>query len=170
MQVVLHTNQGSIKINLEEKLTPKTTQNFIRYVEEGFFKDTIFHRVIKGFMIQGGGLLSDMSNKKTFAPIENEADLGLANKKGTIAMARTADPHSASCQFFINLVDNPFLDHRAKSPEGWGYCAFGTVVEGMDIVEQIGRVRTTSRAGHQDVPFDPIVIESAEVLKESVEA
>lgn len=166
MFVQIQTAFGPIKIKLEKDLTPKTVANFIRYIQDGFYNDTIFHRVIKGFMIQGGGLTDAMHNKKTLTPIENEADLGLLNKKGTIAMARTSDPHSASSQFFINLVDNAFLNFRSKSGDGWGYCAFGSVVEGMDVVEKIAQVPTTHRMGHDDVPKDPIFIQSIEILAE----
>lgn len=163
--IVLHTNYGPITLELDEKAAPKTVENFLEYVNQGFYENTIFHRVIDGFMIQGGGFKSGMEDKKAFADtIRNEAKTGLKNKKGTIAMARTSAPHSASCQFFINLVDNGFLDHRSESPEGWGYCAFGQVTQGMDVVEKIGKVKTTRRSGHDDVPVDDVVIEKVEIV------
>ncbi|RDE24235.1 peptidyl-prolyl cis-trans isomerase [Motiliproteus coralliicola] len=161
--ITLQTNLGEIKIELNDDKAPKTCANFREYVRNGFFDGTIFHRVIDGFMIQGGGFEPGMVQKPTEAPIENEADNGLSNETGTLAMARTMDPHSATAQFFINVNDNNFLDHRSKSTEGWGYAVFGKVVEGMDIVNQIKAVKTTSRAGHQDVPVDDVVITSAEV-------
>ena len=161
--ITLHTNFGDIQIELDEEKAPKTCENFKQYVRNGFYDGTIFHRVIDGFMIQGGGFEPGMRQKATEAPIENEADNGLSNETGTLAMARTMDPHSASAQFFINVSDNNFLDHRAKSTEGWGYAVFGKVVEGMDVVNQIKAVKTTSRAGHQDVPGDDVIITSAEI-------
>jgi len=164
--ILLQTNMGPLKIKLDRLNTPKTAENFIAYVKEGFYDGTIFHRVINGFMVQGGGLTADMQQKTTGAPIENEADRGQSNKRATIAMARTSAPHSATAQFFINVVDNDFLNFRSKSPDGWGYCVFGYVVEGMEIVDQIKMVPTTSRAGHQDVPVEPIVIEKALVITE----
>jgi peptidyl-prolyl cis-trans isomerase B (cyclophilin B) len=140
-------------------------ENFLAYVNTGFYEGTIFHRVIKGFMIQGGGLDANMQRKPTQPPVINEADNGLSNRVGTIAMARTPDPHSASAQFFINVKDNLFLDHRAKNAQGWGYCVFGKVVSGMDVVRAIENVPTTSRAGMRDVPQTPVVIVKAEVVK-----
>lgn len=158
------TTMGIIDIELDFDKAPKSAANFEQYVKDGHFDGTIFHRVINNFMIQGGGMLPDMSQKKTRAPIENEADNGLKNVKGTLAMARTNDPHSASSQFFINVADNAFLDHTSPTPQGWGYAVFGKVVNGMDVVEKIKAVKTTSRAGHQDVPAEDIIIEKAEVI------
>lgn len=159
--VTLKTSLGDIQIQLNEKDAPLTTENFIRYVKEGFYDKTIFHRVIDGFMIQTGGFDDQMLEKSTHDPIQNEASTGGANKRGTIAMARTPDPHSASAQFFINLVDNDFLNFKNESAQGWGYCVFGQVVAGMDVVDQIAKVKTTSKNGHQDVPEQVVVIESA---------
>ncbi len=156
--ITIETNHGKISIELDTKNAPKTTDNFIRYVEEGFYDGTIFHRIIKNFMVQGGGFESGLSQKAAHRPIENEADKTGKNKRGTVAMARTSDPHSATAQFFINLVDNTFLDHSSKSIDGWGYCAFGTVTEGMDIVDKIAQVKTTSTSGYDDVPKDDVVI------------
>ncbi|EAT13213.1 peptidyl-prolyl cis-trans isomerase [Bermanella marisrubri] len=165
-QVVLKTSFGDIKLELNAEKAPKTVENFVNYVKDGFYNGTIFHRVIDGFMIQGGGMNEDMSQKPTTQDsIENEADNGLSNKVGAIAMARTMDPHSASSQFFINVKDNGFLDHTSKTAEGWGYCVFGEVVEGMDVVNRIKGVRTTMAAGHQDVPAEPVLIESAEIVE-----
>lgn len=165
IMVVLHTNYGDITLELDAEKAPKTVANFLEYVQSGHFDGTIFHRVIDGFMIQGGGFEPGMVQKSTNAAIENEADNGLKNNVGTIAMARTMDPHSASAQFFINVKDNDFLNHTAKNNQGWGYCVFGKVVEGMEIVNEIKGVKTTFRAGHQDVPVEDVVIESAEVLE-----
>ncbi|WP_207062082.1 peptidylprolyl isomerase [Motiliproteus sp. SC1-56] len=162
--IILHTNFGDIKIELDSDKAPKTAANFESYVRKGFYDGVIFHRVIDGFMIQGGGFEPGMTQKETDAPIENEAANGLTNKTGTLAMARTMDPHSASAQFFINVNDNTFLDHTAKTTEGWGYAVFGKVVDGMDVVNKIKGVKTTSRAGHQDVPVDDVIIESAEIV------
>lgn len=159
--VTLKTNHGDIRIELDFDKAPKTCANFVQYVKDGFFDGTIFHRVIDGFMIQGGGLTADMQQKPTRAPIENEADNGLANEVGTVAMARTNDPHSATAQFFINVADNGFLNHSGKNPQGWGYAVFGRVVDGMDVVNTIKSVATGSRGGHQDVPVDDVVIEQA---------
>lgn len=161
--VKLHTNFGVITLELEAEKAPKTVENFLRYAEEGQFTDTIFHRVIPGFMIQGGGMLSDMSQKPTHEPIENEADNDLPNDIGTIAMARTNDPHSASSQFFINVSDNAFLNHSGKNSQGWGYCVFGKVTDGMDVVNEIAGVVTGIRSGHQDVPEEDVVIEKVEI-------
>ena len=163
--VRLQTNLGNIDLALNEIKAPISVENFKRYVESNFYNGTIFHRVIKDFMIQGGGMSDDMGRKDTFASIENEANNGLKNKRGTIAMARTQDPHSASSQFFINLKDNGFLDFKSETPNGWGYCVFGEVVAGMDVVDKIGAVGTTQRMGHGDVPRDPIVLEKATLLK-----
>lgn len=159
----LHTNFGVITLELDAEKAPKTVENFLRYAEEGQFTDTIFHRVIPGFMIQGGGMLSDMSQKPTHESIENEADNGLKNEIGTIAMARTNDPHSASSQFFINVSDNAFLNHSGKNSQGWGYCVFGKVTDGMDVVNEIAGVATGIRSGHQDVPEEDVVIEKVEI-------
>lgn len=160
----LHTNKGTIDIELDFDKAPVTAKNFQTYVEEGFYNGVIFHRVIPGFMIQGGGMESGMKEKKTRAPIENEADNGLSNVRGSIAMARTGDPHSASAQFFINLVDNDFLDHKSKTMQGFGYAVFGKVISGMEVVDDIAKVSTGRYAGHADVPTEDIVIEKAEVL------
>ena len=162
-KVRIETDKGTIIIELDSKKAPKTAGNFLEYVRSGFFEGTIFHRVIKGFMVQGGGLTEDMRQKPSNAPIPNEADNGLKNLRGTIAMARTQDPNSATSQFFINTVDNAFLDHRGKTAQGWGYCVFGKVVEGMDVVDAIENLQTTSRGGHQDVPSTPVFIKSATV-------
>jgi len=161
-QVVLHTNHGDITIVLAADKAPQTVANFLRYVDEGFFDDTIFHRVIPGFMIQGGGFTADMSQKRTHEPIHNEADNGLKNARGTLAMARTSDPHSATAQFFINLTDNDFLDFKSASGNGWGYAVFGRVVDGMDVVDAIAKVATGNRGMHQDVPKESVVITKAE--------
>jgi peptidyl-prolyl cis-trans isomerase B (cyclophilin B) len=161
--VKIHTNYGVITLELDAEKAPKTVENFLQYAKEGHFDGTTFHRVIPGFMIQGGGLLPDMSQKPTHEPIENEADNGLGNEIGTIAMARTMDPHSATSQFFINVANNSFLNHSAKNPQGWGYCVFGKVSDGMDVVEQIVQVPTTIRGGHQDVPEEDVMIEKVEV-------
>lgn len=161
--VTLKTNFGDIKLELFEDKAPKTVENFISYVKEGFYDNTIFHRVIDGFMVQGGGFTEDMDQKKTNSPIENEANNGVPNEKGTVAMARTNDPHSATSQFFINVKDNDFLNFTSESVNGWGYCAFAKVVEGMDVVEKIKDVRTGSHGFHQDVPVEPAIIEKAEL-------
>lgn len=157
--ITLQTNFGNIVLELDTANTPKTAENFLAYAKNGFYDGTIFHRVINGFMIQGGGFDANMKQKPTEAPIENEANKGQTNKRGTIAMARTNDPHSATCQFFINVVDNDFLNFKSESDNGWGYCVFGKVTEGMDVVDQIKKVATTYRSGHQDVPAENIVIE-----------
>lgn len=164
--IVLHTNFGDIKIELNYEKAPITAKNFEEYVTSGHYNGTIFHRVINGFMVQGGGFDADMQQKETNDPIENEADNGLSNDTGTLAMARTMDPHSASAQFFINVADNTFLNHTSKDMQGWGYCVFGKVVEGMEVVNQIKEVKTTSKAGHQDVPAEAVIIESAELIEE----
>lgn len=161
--ITLHTNFGDITIELDFDKAPKTAANFKQYAEDGFYEGTIFHRVIDGFMIQGGGFAEDMSQKETREAIENEADNGLSNKEGTLAMARTMDPHSASAQFFINVKDNKFLDHTGKNMQGWGYCVFGKVSDGMDVVKKIKQVKTASRHGHQDVPVEAVVIEKVSV-------
>lgn len=161
--ITLQTNFGEITIELDFDKAPKTAANFQQYVEEGFYDGIIFHRVIGNFMVQGGGFTADMEQKPTRDNIENEADNGLSNKEGTLAMARTSDPHSASAQFFINVKDNDFLDHSGKSSQGWGYCVFGKVVSGMEVVNQIKAVKTGSSGGHQDVPVEPVIIEKATV-------
>lgn len=160
----LQTNHGEITLELFEDKAPETCANFKRYLESGFFDGTIFHRVIRGFMIQGGGFTEDMQQKKAGAPIKNEADNGISNAIGTIAMARTPDPHSASCQFFINVANNTFLDFKSATPNGWGYCVFGKVVDGLDVVKSIEGVKTGSHGGHQDVPADAVIIEKAEII------
>ena len=159
--VLLDTTEGEILTELYPDKAPETVANFLKYVDEGFYKNTIFHRVIKGFMIQGGGLTMKMEEKPTSAPVKNEADNGLKNDRGTIAMARTMDPHSATAQFFINLVDNDFLNHTAPTMQGWGYCVFGKVVDGMDVVDKIGKTKTGSRPPYDDVPLDSVLINEA---------
>jgi peptidyl-prolyl cis-trans isomerase B (cyclophilin B) len=163
-QVKLTTSQGAITLKLDAEKAPKTVANFLAYVEAGHYDNTIFHRVIKNFMIQGGGMEPGMNQKKTSAPIENEAANGLKNKRGSIAMARTNDPHSATAQFFINVVDNDFLDFKSPMGQGWGYCVFGEVVEGMDVVDAIRAVRTGNKGFHQDVPVDDVLIVKAEIV------
>lgn len=162
--IAINTTAGTILIELNEAEAPLSAKNFQQYVEDGFYDDTIFHRVIPNFMIQGGGLDVDMRSKQTRESIENEADNGLKNLRGTIAMARTQDPHSATAQFFINLKDNDFLDHRSPDVMGWGYAVFGKVTQGMEIVDEIAGVKTGSHGMHQDVPTTAIVIEKAEVV------
>jgi peptidyl-prolyl cis-trans isomerase B (cyclophilin B) len=162
--VKLTTEMGDIVVELNPGAAPKTVKNFLDYVSAGFYKDTIFHRVIKGFMIQGGGFTTDFQRKKTNPPIENEADNGLNNKRGTIAMARTSDPHSATSQFFINMVDNPALDYRSKTSHGWGYCVFGEVIKGLTVVSEIENTPTTTRNALQDVPEKPIRILKATII------
>ncbi len=161
--ITLHTNFGDIKIELDFDKAPNTAANFKQYVEDGFYNGTIFHRVIKNFMIQGGGFDKDMKEQSTRESIKNEADNGLKNDNGTLAMARTGDPHSASAQFFINIKDNDFLNHKSKDSQGWGYCVFGKITEGMDIVDKIKAVSTGNSGGHQDVPTEPVIIETATV-------
>ena len=163
VQVRLTTNHGDIVLELDAQAAPQTAENFLIYVKEGFYDGTIFHRVIQDFMIQGGGVTADLRKKRTREPIQNEADNGLRNVRGTVAMARTSDPHSATSQFFINTVDNSYLDHQAKSEKGWGYCVFGNVVEGMEVVEAIQSVPTTTKQGWRDVPVEAVVIEKAVV-------
>ncbi len=162
--IKLTTNHGVITLELDAEKAPKTAANFLAYVEAGHYDGTIFHRVIDGFMIQGGGMGVGMKEKATNAPIENEAGNGLKNDRGTIAMARTNDPHSATAQFFINVKDNGFLNHTAPSGQGWGYCVFGKVVEGMDVVDKIKGVKTGNKGFHQDVPVEDVIIEKAEVV------
>ena len=161
----MQTNKGVIEIELDAEKSPATAENFINYVKDGFYDGTIFHRVIQGFMIQGGGMEPGMKEKQTNAPVKNEADNGLANDRGTLAMARTNDPQSATAQFFINLSDNAFLNHQSPTPEGWGYCVFGKVVNGMDVVDAIKDVATGSSGPHQDVPTDDVIIEKAEIVE-----
>ena len=168
--ITLHTNFGDIKIALNHEKAPVTAENFLTYCKNGFYDNTIFHRVIDGFMIQGGGMESGMREKATNAPIKNEANNRLSNKRGTIAMARTSEPHSASAQFFINTKDNHFLNHRAKELHGrnvvqeWGYAVFGKVVDGQDVVDAIEKVATTRKGYHDDVPVEAVVIEKAEIV------
>ena len=162
--VTIQTSLGEIKLELNDEKAPITVENFKTIASSGYYEGTIFHRVINGFMVQGGGLNADMSNKSSgTAPIQNEANNGLSNDRGTIAMARTGDPHSATSQFFINHKDNGFLNHTGENPQGWGYAVFGAVTEGMDIVDQIADVETGSSGGHQDVPVDVITIESVTI-------
>ena len=162
--VKLSTNFGDITLELDAEKAPITVANFLQYVESGFYDGVIFHRVIDDFMIQGGGFDANMKQKKTKNEIKNEADNGLANNNYTVAMARTSIPDSASSQFFINIADNDFLNHTAPTSSGWGYCVFGKVVEGMDVVDKIKAVKTTSKAGHRDVPVEPVTIEKASVI------
>ncbi|WP_282040112.1 peptidylprolyl isomerase [Halomonas alimentaria] len=164
--IVLQTTYGDISVELDHEKAPKTAANFEQYVRDGFYDGTLFHRVIEGFMVQGGGFDEDFNQKPTRNPIENEADNGLANEKGTLAMARTQDPHSATAQFFINVADNTFLNHSGKSIQGWGYCVFGRVVDGMDVVEKIKNVETTRRGMHADVPAQDVIIEKAYVKED----
>mgnify|MGYP005810003439 CR=1 FL=1 len=158
------TNKGPITIEVDGAAAPATVENFLQYVRDGFYDGTIFHRVIDGFMIQGGGFDANMSQKSTRAPIRNEANNGLSNAIGTIAMARTNDPHSATAQFFINVADNVFLDHQSQTQSGWGYCVFGRVTDGLEVVNAIKDVETTTRGPHRDVPAETIVIESAAIV------
>jgi len=164
MAVKLTTNHGDIVIELDAEKAPETVKNFLAYVEAGHYDNTIFHRVINGFMIQGGGMEPGMKQKDTKAPIKNEASNGLKNEAGTIAMARTQDPHSATAQFFINVADNDFLNFKAENVQGWGYCVFGRVSEGMDVVNKIKGVKTGSSGFHQDVPKEDVIIQRAEVV------
>jgi cyclophilin family peptidyl-prolyl cis-trans isomerase len=162
-RVHMQTTLGSIVIELDAQAAPKTVDNFLQYATSGFYNQTIFHRVIKGFMIQGGGLTADMQKKKTGAPIVIEADNGLKNVRGSIAMARTMNPNSATAQFFINTVNNQSLDFTSKTTQGWGYCVFGQVVKGMETVDKIEKVSTTMRAGRRDVPAEPVIIKSVTI-------
>jgi peptidyl-prolyl cis-trans isomerase B (cyclophilin B) len=162
--VKLHTNHGIITLDLDAAKAPKTVENFLQYVRDGFFDGTIFHRVIDGFMIQGGGFAPGMIQKPTRDAVENEASNGLKNEAYTIAMARTPNPHSATAQFFINVKNNSFLDFTSPTPQGFGYAVFGKVVEGTDVVDKIKKVKTGNRAGHQDVPLEDVVIEKAEIV------
>ncbi|HCR87937.1 MULTISPECIES: peptidylprolyl isomerase [Psychrobacter] len=162
--VELDTNMGAIVIELNEEKAPKTVENFLNYVKSGHYDGTIFHRIIDGFMIQGGGMDAEMNEKATNAPVENEADNGLKNDKGTIAMARTQDPHSATSQFFINVKDNDFLNHSGKNMQGWGYTVFGKVTSGMDVIDKMRGVPTGRFGMHADVPNEPVVINSATII------
>jgi peptidyl-prolyl cis-trans isomerase B (cyclophilin B) len=162
--IKLHTNHGVISIELDTEKAPNTAQNFIDYVTAGHYDNTIFHRVIDGFMVQGGGMAPGMKEKPMREPIKNEADNGLKNDRGTLAMARTGDPHSATAQFFINVADNEFLNFKAASGSGWGYCVFARVVDGMDVVDKIRAVKTGSSGFHQDVPVEDVIIERAEIV------
>lgn len=163
--VVMKTGKGDIKLELDADKAPNTVANFLTYVESGHYDGTIFHRVIDGFMIQGGGFTRDFKQKETRSPVKNEAGNGLKNVRGTIAMARTSDPHSATAQFFINVSDNGFLDHSAPTPQGWGYCVFGRVVEGMDVVDAIKSVPTGQLGPHGDVPREVIEITGVQIVK-----
>ncbi|BBP03655.1 peptidyl-prolyl cis-trans isomerase [Sulfuriferula plumbiphila] len=160
--VKLHTNHGVITLDLYADKAPKTVANFLDYVNSGAYNNTIFHRVIDGFMVQGGGFEPGMSQKPAHAPVENEAGNGLKNEAYTVAMARTPDPHSATAQFFINVANNSFLNFTSATPQGFGYCVFGKVVEGQEVVDKIRKVKTGNRAGHQDVPVEDVIIERAE--------
>jgi peptidyl-prolyl cis-trans isomerase B (cyclophilin B) len=164
--VRMETNKGVITLELDGKNAPETVANFVEYAKAGFYDGTIFHRVIPGFMIQGGGFTTDMKQKSTRAPISNEAANGLKNTTGSIAMARTSDPHSATSQFFINVKDNGFLDHSSPTPQGWGYCVFGRVTDGMEVVHAIEHVQTGNRSGMQDVPLNEVVINKVTVVEE----
>jgi len=164
-RVLLSTSHGDIILELDQEKAPISSENFLAYAADGHFDGTIFHRVIPGFMIQGGGFTADMRQKSTKAPIANEADNGLKNGRGTIAMARTSDPHSATSQFFINLTDNAFLDHKGKTPQGWGYAVFGEVVEGMEMVDAIARVATGTSGPHSDVPREPAVLDRVSLVE-----
>ncbi|MBL8451558.1 MAG: peptidyl-prolyl cis-trans isomerase [Zoogloea sp.] len=164
MAVKLTTNHGDIVLELDAEKAPETVKNFLAYVEAGHYNNTVFHRVINGFMIQGGGFEPGMKQKPCGEPIQNEANNGLKNDAGTIAMARTNAPHSATAQFFINVADNDFLNHRSPDMQGWGYCVFGKVSEGMDVVEKIKGVKTGSSGFHQDVPKEDVIIQSAEII------
>jgi len=161
--VKLHTNHGIISIDLDAAKAPVTVENFLNYVKNGHFNNTIFHRVIDGFMIQGGGFEPDMKQKPTGAQVKNEADNKLKNDSYTVAMARTGDPHSATAQFFINVANNSFLNHSAPTPQGWGYCVFGKVTAGTEVVDKIKGVKTGNRGGHQDVPVEDVIISKAEI-------
>ena len=164
--VELETSMGNITIELNQEKAPKTVENFLTYVKSGQYEGTIFHRIIDGFMIQGGGMDAEMNEKKTNAPVENEADNGLKNDQGTVAMARTQDPHSATSQFFINVKDNEFLNHTGKNAQGWGYTVFGKVTSGMDVIEKMRGVPTGRFGMHADVPKEPVVINSATIISE----
>jgi len=164
--VIIRTTFGEIKLELDAEKAPKTVENFLKYAREGYYDGTIFHRVIDNFMIQGGGFDTEMQQKPSGEPIENEADNGLKNDFGTVAMARTMEPHSATAQFFINVKDNDFLNHSGKNMQGWGYAVFGKITAGSEVLDKIRAVPTTSRNGHQDVPTDPVIIESVEIVED----
>lgn len=172
MKISIETTFGPLVAELDEQKAPTTVANFLKYVDEGFFDGTIFHRVIPGFMVQGGGFTTNFEQKPGHDPIKNEADNGLKNKRATLAMARTMEPHSASNQFFINLVDNDFLDFKSPTPQGWGYAVFGEVVEGMEVIDKIAQSKTGNHQGHQDVPVEAIVMTKVSRLdaEKSVEA
>ena len=165
-KVLLKTNKGDITLSLDAVKAPKTVANFLQYVKSGHYDGTIFHRVIDNFMIQGGGMTAGLKEKSSGAQIENEANNGLKNDRGTVAMARTSDPHSATAQFFINVNDNDFLNHTSPSAQGWGYAVFGKVTDGLDVVDAIRKVKTGNAGFHQDVPTEDVVIEKASVLEE----
>lgn len=164
-RVKLQTNMGDMIIELNVEKAPKTVENFLSYVKEGFYDNTVFHRIINNFMIQGGGFDVGMKQKSTHATIENEADNGLKNNRYTLAMARTGDPHSATAQFFINVADNEFLNFTSPTPNGWGYAVFGKVVEGMDVVDKIKEVKTGNKGFHQDVPLEDVILEKASIVE-----
>jgi peptidyl-prolyl cis-trans isomerase B (cyclophilin B) len=164
MSVKLHTSHGVITLELDADKAPATVENFLAYANAGHYDNTVFHRVIDNFMIQGGGFEPGLKQKPTRAPIKNEADNGLKNTRGSVAMARTGEPHSATAQFFINVTDNDFLDFRAPNPQGWGYCVFGRVSEGLDVVDKIRKVATGQKGFYQDVPAEDVIIERAEVV------
>jgi peptidyl-prolyl cis-trans isomerase B (cyclophilin B) len=164
--VIIRTTFGEIKLELDAEKAPRTVENFLKYARDGYYDGTIFHRVIDNFMIQGGGFDTEMQQKPTGEPVENEADNGLKNDFGTVAMARTMEPHSATAQFFINVKDNDFLNHSGKNMQGWGYTVFGKVVEGTEVLDKIRAVPTGSHGGHQDVPNDPVIIESVEIVED----
>jgi peptidyl-prolyl cis-trans isomerase B (cyclophilin B) len=165
-KVLLKTNKGDITLTLDAVKAPKTVANFLEYVKSGHYDGTIFHRVIDNFMIQGGGMTADLKEKSSGDQIENEANNGLKNERGTVAMARTSDPHSATAQFFINVNDNDFLNHTAPNAQGWGYAVFGKVTDGLDVVDEIRKVKTGNTGFHQDVPAENVIIEKATVLEE----
>jgi len=165
--IILHTNFGNITLELDADKAPLSVENFVAYVKKGHYDGTVFHRVISNFMIQGGGFDVDMKQKAADATVKNEANNGLKNDEYTVAMARTSDPHSASSQFFINTKDNGFLNHTSESSQGWGYAVFGKVTEGMDVVDKIKNVKTSTTGGHQDVPVEPVIIEKAEVVEKA---
>ncbi|WP_338863852.1 peptidylprolyl isomerase [Myxococcus stipitatus] len=164
-KVKLTTNHGDIVLQLNAEKAPKSAENFVQYVKDGHYNNTVFHRIINNFMIQGGGFEPGMKQKPTRATIQNEADNGLKNNRYTVAMARTMEPHSASAQFFINVADNSFLNHSGKNTQGWGYAVFGEVIEGKDVVDAIKGVRTGTKAGHQDVPLEDVILVKAEVIE-----
>lgn len=163
--ITLETNHGKITLDLDFDNTPETSKNFVSYAKDGFYDGTIFHRIINNFMVQGGGFDKNMDQKPTNSPISNEAAKGQKNKRGTIAMARTSDPHSATAQFFINVADNDFLDFTSETPDGWGYCVFGKITDGMDVVDKIKAAETTNKAGYDDVPVEPVIIEKVTVAE-----